>query len=481
MIIISGKRATIFTKFCKMIVMKFGGVAVSTPENIERIIEIVKSAKRNEDVVVVVSAVAGITDKLTEILKNIVNVPAIAVEEEVDKFCDEILQIHQDLAVKSIKTKKELKKAMSKITNLINQLRTILIGIGYIGEVNPRLTDYVLSFGEKISSQIISHSMESKGIPSVALTGAEAGIITDSNFSSARPLPSIIETIPNSLMPLINQKIVPVVTGFIAADKKGRTTTLGRGGSDYTASLIAKCLKAREVQIYKDVDGIMSADPKVVKNAKLISRISYVEAMDLAMFGAKVIYSKMIEPAMEANIPVRVKNLFYPERDGSVIVKTEEKVEGIVKAVTSVKDIVVINVKGVGMAETHGLAGKIFSALGNSNINVMVIVGSSESNLSFVIKKKDLENAMEILNSFTDQSIRGIEVIDNVGIIAVIGTGMIGSVGVASKVFETVASCNANIIMIAQGSSEVNISFVVKEEDAEKVLIELHKKFIEKN
>lgn len=466
-----------------MIVMKFGGVAVSTPENIERIIEIVKNARKNEDdgIVVVVSAVAGITDKLMEISKKIVDVPSIAVEKEVDKFCDEILQIHQNLAEKSIKTKKELKKAMLKITNLVNQLRTTLIGIGYLEEINPKFTDYVLSFGEKISSQIISHSMESKGISSVALTGAEAGIITDSNFSSAKPLPSIIETIPNSLMPLINQKIVPVVTGFIASDKKGRVTTLGRGGSDYTASLIAKCLKAREVQIYKDVDGIMSADPKVVKNAKLIDKISYVEAMDLATFGAKVIYSKMIEPAMEANIPVRVKNLFYPEREGSVIVKTEEKAKGIIKAVTSLKDIVVINVKGVGMAETHGLAGKIFNALGNANINVMVIVGSSGSNLSFVIKKNDMENAIEILNSFTDQSVRGVEVIDGVGIVAVIGTGMIGNIGIASKIFETVANCNANIIMIAQGSSEVNISFVIKEEYVEKVLNELHRKFIEKN
>ncbi|MFN3527604.1 MAG: aspartate kinase [Candidatus Altarchaeaceae archaeon] len=463
-----------------MIVMKFGGVDVSTPENIERIIEIVKDARKKEDgVVVVVSAVSGITDKLLEISKRIVNVPSVAVEIEAKKFCDEIFQIHKDLAEKSIKTKKDLKKAMTKITNLLNELRVTLIGIGYLEENNPKFTDHVLSYGEKMSSQIVSSAIQSRGIPSVPLTGSEAGIITDSNFSEARPLSLVKETIPNSLLPLLNQKIVPVVAGFIAADKKGRSTTLGRGGSDYTAALLAKYLNAREVQIYKDVDGIMSADPKIVKNAKLIDKISYVEAMDLATFGAKVIYSRMIEPAMEANIPVRVKSLFHPEREGSVIVKTEEKVKGIVKAVTSVKNVVVINVKGVGMAETHGLAGKIFSSLGNEGINVMAITGSSSSSLSFVVKKEDLEDTVEILNSFIDQSIREIEVIDNVSIVAVIGTGMRGSVGIAAKIFENVAKCNANIILISQGSSEVNISFVVKEEDTEKVVKELHRKFIE--
>lgn len=468
-----------FVKSMKMIVMKFGGVSVSTPENIERVIEIVKNAKKDKQVVVVVSAVAGITDKLTEISKKIINVPSIVVEKEVESFCDEIFQIHLNLATKSIKTKKEAKKAIENIKKLLDRLRITLIGIGYLEEINPKFSDYVLSFGEKMSSQIIAHAMLSRGIKAVALSGGEAGIITNSNFSSATPLPIIEETIPKSLNPILKQDIIPVVTGFIGVDKKGRATTLGRGGSDYTASLLAKYLKAEEVQIYKDVDGIMSADPKVVKNAKLISKISYVEAIDLAMFGAKVIYSRMIEPAMEANIPVRVKNLYHPEREGSLIVMTEEKLKKIVKAVTSVKDMVCINVKGIGMAETPGLAGKIFSELGKENINIMVISGSSGSNLSFIIKKDDVERAMEILNSFTDSVIRGIEIIDDIRIIAVIGAGMAGSKGIAAKIFQTVAKCNANIILIAQGSSEVNISFVVKEEYADNVINALHKEFIE--
>lgn len=463
----------------KIIVLKFGGFAVSTGENIKRICEIVKKERERHKVVVTVSALQGVTDKLVEISKKISNLPAIAVEDAAKNFYDEILNLHYKTAKGCIKDEKILKDVMEKITALLEKLRITLIGIGYLEEINPKFMDYVASFGEKMSIYIISGALNDKGIDAVPLTGYAAGIITDSNFSHAKPLPIINETIRKNLMPLIEKDVVPVVAGFIAADKKGTATTLGRGGSDYTAALLAKHLNAVEVQIIKDVEGVLSADPKIVPNAKLLKRLSYVEAMDLALFGAKVIYSRMIEPAMDAKIPVRVKSIFKPDDEGTVIVKEEEVIDRIVKAVTMMKDIAVVNIKGVGMAETPGIMGKVFSELGNKGINIIMVSGSSESNLSIVVKKDDVERALEIINQYSNSGIRKVEVMENVRVIAVIGAGMAGSKGVAAKIFKIVADNNANIIMIAQGSSEVNISFVVEEKFGESIVKAIHREFVE--
>jgi aspartate kinase len=277
----------------------------------------------------------------------------------------------------------------------------------------------------------------------------------------------------------VKKGIIPVVTGFVGGDDKGRITTLGRGGSDYTASLIGRYLKAKEVQIWTDVDGILTTDPKMVSDAKLIQELSYVESMDLAYFGAKVIHSKMIEPAMVANIPVRVLNTFNPACAGTLIVRKQKKTDEVIKAIAITKDVVILNLQGIGMAETPNIAGRVFSALGTNNINIIMISGSSESNLSFVVKSKDAKKAIDILGEeFGNGDIRGVGTVEGVCIISVVGAGMQGTKGIAGKLFDTVSNAGVNIIMIAQGSSEVNIAFVVEEKDSKRVLEALHKRFV---
>jgi len=403
-------------------------------------------------------------------------------EQEVEKFHSEILALHSSAAKDTIPDKKIQKETLKGITELASKLKITLLGVGYLEDLSSKSLDYILSFGERFSVQIVSGALKSSGVDSCHLTGYEAGIITDSCFGCARPLHSKLkDTVKQKLNPLIKGGKTPVVTGYIAADEEGRITTLGRGGSDFTASLLGRYLDASEVQIWTDVDGILTTDPKIIPNAKLIPQISYVEAMDLAYFGAKVIHSKMIEPAMVANIPVRIKNTFNPECEGTLIVSKQEKSDSVVKAVTIAKNIAILNMKGVGMAETPNIAGKVFTLLGDNNINIMMISGSSESNLSFVIKKDSINGAVELLNSkFGGEGIRNIEVVGGVCIITVVGAGMHGTKGIASKIFGTVADANVNIIMIAQGSSEVNISFMVNEKDGETVLRALHKKFIDR-
>lgn len=462
-----------------MIVMKFGGTSVGNGERILNTAKLVKEEPRQK--VVVVSALGGVTDKLLNFANSVVNLPTSVVEAEVGKFHDALLEQHVKAAQDAISDKKVRGETVKKLEDLAGKLRVTFLGVGYLEDLSLKSLDYILSFGERLSVVIVAGALNSIGVKSCSLTGYEAGITTDSFFGRARPIhKKLLKDVKAKLMPLLEQGHTPVITGYIAADESACITTLGRGGSDYTASLLGRYLDSEEVQIWTDVDGILSTDPKIVPNARLLSTISYDEAMDLAYFGAKVIHSKMIEPAMVAKIPVRVKNTFNPKIDGTLIVRKQEKVEGIVKAVALAKNVVIVNLQGVGMAETPNIAGRIFSALGSNNINIIMISGSSEANLSFVVSKGSIETAMELIeNELKDSGLRDIELIEDTCIITVVGAGMHGAKGIASKIFETVSKEDANIIMIAQGSSEVNIAFMVKEKDAEKVLRALHKRFIE--
>ena len=462
-----------------MIVMKFGGSSVGDGARIRNVAKLVKEAKAPR--VVVVSAVGGVTDKLINIANKVVDVPTMVVEKEVDLFYRDMLIQHRGALEDAVPDRKVLSELLQEIIFLLDQLKVALLGVGYLEDLSAKSLDYIMSFGERLSIVLVSGALRSIGVDAVPLTGFEAGLITDSNYGSAHPDHKVSKVKAcKVLKALAKQGKTPVVTGFVAGNADGKITTLGRGGSDYTASLLGNYLKASQVQIWTDVDGIMTTDPKIAKDAQLISTLSYVEAMDLAYFGANVIHSKMIEPAMIANIPVWVKNTFNPDCKGTVILMERKKIKKVIKSVTVKGDVALLTVQGVGMAETPNIAGKIFSVLGTNGITIPMISGSSESNLSFIVNKADLSKAVGLIKEeMVNDGFRGVAVEANTSIITVVGAGMQGAKGIAAKVFSTVAKANVNIIMIAQGSSEVNISFVVKDTDAKKTVGVLHKKFIE--
>lgn len=461
-----------------MIVMKFGGTSVGSGKMISRVAELAVGEKGRK--LVTVSAVAGVTDKLIDAANRIADVPATVVESEVNSFHKSIRRLHHDIIDECVPDPKLAREVKLKTDETLEKLKIALLGVGYLEERSPKIMDYITSFGERLSAPIVSYALQARGVKSKAFTGYEAGIVTDSNYGSAHPIHSLSRRGTRAkLLPLVKKNVVPVVAGFIAADEKASVTTMGRGGSDYTAALLGSYLSAREVQIWTDVDGIMSTNPSIVPEAKLIKTLSYEEAMDLAYFGAKVIHFRMIEPAMLADIPVRVKNTFNPASEGTLIVRRQKTVREVIKAVSAAKDVVVVNLSGVGMAGTPNIAGRIFSVLGESRINIVMISGASESNISFAVSKRDVERAVSILRErFHGNGVRNIEVIDSVAIVTVVGAGMAGTKGIAAKVFATVSKANVNIIMIAQGSSEVNIAFVVKEKDVNKAIRALHKRFV---
>ncbi len=463
------------TRVQMKIVMKFGGTSIGDGQKIKNAAELIKKYRKHE-LVVVVSAFTGVTDSLVEIANKVAG--GEVDEEGIEEFISRLREKQWRVA-REVAHKEALSGIIDDIERFCREVEKVLMGILYVGELTPMSTDYVLSLGERLSAPIMKGALQEVGVNAEWFTGSEVGIITDSNFGRASPVWKITnKKVKETLKPLLG-KTVPVVTGFIATDEEGRVTTLGRGGSDYTAAIIGSAIEVDEIWIWTDVDGIMSTDPRVVKGVKTIPVISYVEAMELAFFGAKVLYPKSIEPAMDKNIPVRVRNTFNPENEGTLIVSAQEKASDIVKAVSIMDNVSLVNVSGAGMIGVPGVAARVFGSLAREGINIIMISqGSSEANISLVVQEEDAQRAVETIN----REFEGLNMIkdvqfENVSGLAVVGAGMRGMKGVAARVFTAVAKADGNVLMIAQGSSEVNISFIVLREDAKKTAVALHKEF----
>lgn len=458
--------------------MKFGGTSVATGENIRRIADIISSSvSKGHQIIAVVSALDGITEKLIEAAER---------AEKRDKgfihnLGQELLNRHLRVAGEAIFNSSILKEIQLTIAATLEELEKILTGILYVGELTPRSKDYILSFGERLSAPILYGALKDVGLNTCFLTGAEAGIVTDDNFGEANPLMNVTKLqVKERLEPLLQKGMVPVVTGFIAATQDGITTTLGRGGSDYTATILGAALGAEEIWIWTDVDGLMTSDPKIVPNAKTLPELSFREALEMAVFGAKAMHPRALEPIMDSNTIVRIKNIFNPNGPETVLVKETKAKPGTVKAVTLLKDVALINISGAGMVGAPGTAAKVFEVLGKNKINILMISqGASEANISLIIRRNLMEKAVNALELalLGGGLIREITGEDDVCVISVVGAGMRNTPGIASRVFTAVARRGINVRMIAQGSSELNISFVVKESDGPAAVQAVHEEF----
>jgi len=462
-------------------VIKFGGVPVKDGKSIRKAAAlIVDRYKKRDQLVVVTSAMSGVTDELATIASKLVE-PRAKPKQLIPEFMKRISDKHFEACRGAIADKDILYQTTRTVRGALDNLQRVLTGISYLGELSPRSQDLVLSFGERLSAPILAGAIGSLGVPSKHLTGFEAGILTDDRHTEARPLlEKTRKLVHRRLNKILAAGQVPVVTGVIAGTKDGTVTTLGRGGSDYTASILGASLGVDEIWIMTDVDGIMTADPKAEPNARVIEVISYLEATELAYFGAKVLHPKMIEPAMEFDIPVRVRNAFKLEREGTLIVRKPKRIEGIVKVITASKNVSLVTVGGAGMIGALGVAATVFDILGRAGIKVLMISqSSSQANISFAVDRKQLDAALHALRTeFAKRRIDWSITCDrNASVIATVGAGMKGAPGVAARVFNTMGRNRINILMIAQGSSELNISFATSERDAVKAVHALHDEF----
>ncbi|MEM3090067.1 MAG: aspartate kinase [Candidatus Nitrosotenuis sp.] len=459
------------------IVVKFGGTSLATAKQIREVAKFIHSTSKNNQVIVVCSAINDVTDQLLDISGHIQKANKDAAKAKLAKLKRQHYQIARD-SVMGSKTRKQL---LQKLDLDLGELEGLLHGLSLLGEVTPRSLDYLISFGERLSIQIVSAVLIDMKSRSVALTGKEAGIVTDSNFGSSKPLMDTTRLrVLSKIEPLLTKKIIPVIGGFAGADQHGHITTFGRGGSDYTATIIASCVKADEVWLMSDVDGLMTADPKMVKDAKVIPEVSYVEAMEMALFGAKQIHPRSFEPLLSKKIPMRIRNSFNVDNLGTLVTANpSEDTMRTVKCVSVIRHNGLIDMRGGSMVGAPGTAATIFSTLAKAGINIMMISQSpSESSITIVVKKQDLDKAVNTLEmNLLGKMIKKIDVTTDVSIIALIGSGMRGTVGVASKVFGAAARNGVNVVMIAQGSSELNLAFVVKDSDCQAAVQALHDEF----
>jgi aspartate kinase len=431
--------------------MKFGGTAVDSGKKIVHITNLIKSYHdKGNEIVGVFSAVTGMTDEILNISGYILKRD----KKKINDFINKTRSIHVDLIQTSIKNKSYKAEVLQVVEVLLKEMENILNGLVLLAEVTEKGLDHLLSFGERLLTPIISYSLLDKGIDSVYLTGQEVGILTDSKFGQARPLIDTTKIrVKYHIDPILRENKIPVITGFIGADQNGNITTLGRSGSDYTATIIAVCVDADEVWLWTDVNGLMTADPNIVKEAKVLKEVSFAEAIELSLFGAKYMHPRALEPVMDTKIPIRIRNAFNLSNEGTIILKnTSKSSQRIVKSIVAIRNTALIDVSGGGMVGAPGTAAKIFDALARKSVNIMMISQSpSESSISMVVKKDDLDSAITTLDmTLLDKVIKNVRVNEDVAVIAVVGSGMRGIKGVAAKVFSSVSKSNINVIMIAQ-------------------------------
>jgi len=464
--------------------MKFGGTSVGDARAFEYVTQIVEEQRNGwPNLIVVVSAMAGVTNLLLESARRAVQGDVGFVHSAAQRLKDQhfaVIEAHiLDLARRN-QLKQDLNYLIGEFTHLCEAMAVL-------GETTPRALDAVAGLGERLSVRLLTAILDARGLPAIFIEATQL-IVTDSQFQSAHPdFEATQKRCQNILWPLLQQGKLPVVTGFIAATAEGVPTTLGRGGSDYTAALLGAALPANDVWIWSDVDGVMTADPRLVPEARTIPSLTYREIAELAYFGAKVVHPKTIRPVVEAGIGLRVCNTFNPGHPGTRIVpdhNSESGVEnaerGTIKAVTAIRGQSLITVEGRGMLGVPGVAARTFGAVAATGTSVPLITqASSEQSICFAVPLEAVERVLASLENTFERELerRDIDRVwatDEVTLITVVGAGMRSTPGIAGQIFSALGKQGVNVIAIAQGSSEVSISLVVEAQDTEKGVKAVH-------
>jgi aspartate kinase len=460
------------------LVMKFGGTSVGSVEAYQQVIQIVADAKKDwQNVVVVISAMAGITNLLIDSAEQ----ASQSNDHCYEQAAQTLQKRHQEILNSLVVDQSLKEQTQHEIDALITNFSNFCQAISVLGEATPRAMDAVISLGERINVRLLSAILQSAGIQAQYVESFQC-IITDRHFQSARPdLAETKKRTQSIIQPLLKENTVPVVTGFIGATPEGVITTLGRGGSDYSAAIMGISLDADAVWVWTDVDGVMTADPRMVKDAQTLPELTYSEVAEMANFGAKVLHPKTIHPIIQEDIDLRVCNTFNPQNPGTMITSDDDMNEGgKIKAVATIRDLKLITIKGYGMLGVPGVASRILSAVAKTRASVPLITeASSEQSICFAISV-DLADAAiaaiqtEMAAEIANKDISSVSATGEVVIVTLVGPGIRNTVGVAGKIFTTLANHQINVISISHGASDLSLSLVVQIEDLEKAVNALH-------
>src|SRR5208283_1028196 len=459
--------------------MKFGGTSVGNAECIARAAKIIAHGAQEGRCVAVVSAMSGVTNCLVEAAKTAQTGNGTGATAVIEALRSQ----HESALTSLIKGEDERARVRKRLHAVLAEGLRFCEGTALLRELSPRTMDAISSLGERLSAPLVSAAVKELGVPSEPVEATEL-IVTDEFHGGAEP--QMEQTRGRSharILPLLERGIVPVATGFLGATQTGELTTLGRGGSDYSATILGAALDADEVIIWTDVDGVLTADPRLVPEAQTIPEISYREAAELAYFGAKVLHPKTLRPVVQAGIPVWIRNSFSPEKPGTKITPQGQNIGGGVKALTAIRDVTLISVGGPGIVGLPDVVGRTFSTTAEVRANVLLISQSSSQNdICFGVSSVDAEKTVEALRKEFAQDldhhkVEHIRVDPHIAIVAVVGQNMCGTPGIAGKTFNAMGKEGVNLIAIAQGSSETNISFVIEEQSVVPALQSLHREF----
>lgn len=459
-----------------MKILKFGGTSVATPQNLEKVISIINHPKKiKAEIAVVVSAFGGVTDDLIDI-SHLAAEGNESYQESLRK-----LEMRHLTAVKTLIEIRLQSTVLAQVKLLINELEDVLHGIFLIRELTPKTLDFVLSFGERLSAFILAETLRSRDIDAEFLDAREV-IQTNAEFGKAKV--DLATSYQNIRGWFASHPALQIITGFLGATPKKETTTLGRGGSDYTAALFGAALDAKEVEIWTDVDGLMCADPRKVPGAFSISRMSYEEAMEMAHFGTRVIHPPTMQPLSEKKIPLRIKNTFNPAFEGTVI-GARSDAQFMITGLSSIDEVALLRIQGSGMIGVVGISQRLFGTLARQKINVILISqASSEHSICLAVVPGDAEKAKETIESefqleMLARQVDAVIIEYNRSVVAVVGENMRKTPGISGKLFSALGKYAINVVAIAQGSSELNISIVISRRDEAKALNAIYQMFFQ--
>ncbi len=453
-----------------MKVIKIGGGSLKGKGNIYDILALL--AERGRGNIIVISALSGITDMLIDGMNE-----ALRDDAAIHSIMTHLKHKHILVGQHIIPQGKFYQKFIRDLNDHLNQLERLYYGLNFTKEITPKIADVISSFGERLSADLFANALRSRGLQATYRMPHKIGLITDGKFGDATAnLPKTVRNLQKNLLPLVKKGMIVFVPGFFGISENGEITTFGRGGSDYSAAVVAAAMDAEILEVWKDVPGYMSADPKFIPEAQLIPSLSYDEAAELSYFGAKILHPRTMEPLKKIKLTIAVKDTLNPDAPGSLITSRSPRARSFIKSVAHDTDIAILKVHGSGVGARPGVLASVSRTLTESGINIKSVV-TSQTCISLLLAGGDVDKGYHALKDLSPRPYRRLEKVQDVALVAIVGEGLLRRKGIAGRCFMAVAERSVNIEMISLGPSEVALYFIVRNEDLQKALEAIHTTF----
>ncbi len=454
-----------------MIVMKIGGSSLRSIESLQQVTEIIRTAPDAQKIVVL-SAVSGVTDHLIKSVRE-----ALQTERRIRPLLDYLRELHRELVMAVVTDASLRHHTLDEIEYLLSRLEKLLYGVAYTGECTRRTRDLIISMGERLAVQLLAGCVSSRGVEALALDADKIDIVAHGEFGYGNAdLESTARLLPGHLNEPLQRSAVPIITGFFGRTTEGHTITFGRGGTDYSAAVVAYAMNSRELQIWKDVDGFLTAAPDMVPTAKPLEYLAYEEAAELSYFGASILHPRTVEPLAKKRIPAVIKNTYSPDVAGTIVGPDKHQKDEVIKSVVANRKIGALRIHGASLGQQLGFLKQVVSALSEAEINIISVI-TAQTAVNFLLNKNDIPLSQRIIENLKIPYVDHLEPLTDVALIGVVGEGLVETRGLAARVFTSVAAAGANVEMITSGASKVAQYFVIKENFLQQTVQAVHAEF----